>query len=88
MTPDGTCSLKEKMTSELIEKVAVDLTGFWVVQICGRPHTFHALIVIDTVTNLVEIVRLDKKQSEHIARKYDQVWQSRYPWPITCLNDN
>ena len=37
--------------------------------------SFHALTVIDTVTNLVEITRLDRKTSEPIARKYNQVWQ-------------
>ena len=38
--------------SQPFEEVAVDLAGLWVVQIRGRPHIFHALTAIDTVTTL------------------------------------
>ena len=51
------------------EEVAIDLTGPWVVQIRrGRPHKFHALTVIDTVTNLVEIVRLDNNLTNRVCQ--------------------
>ena len=46
------------------EEVAVDLIGLWVVQIRGKSYEFNALTVIDTETNLVEIVRVDRKTSE------------------------
>ena len=36
----------------------------------------------------MEIVRLDNKTSEHITRKFEQVWQARYPWPSRCVHDN
>ncbi len=39
----------------------MDLIGPWVVQVCGNPHEFDALTVIDTVTNLVELIRKNKK---------------------------
>jgi hypothetical protein len=48
------------------EECTVDLIGPWTVQVCGRPYKFEALAVIDTVTNLVELVRIEKKDSDHI----------------------
>ena len=44
--------------------------------------------MIDTVSNLVELVRIDDKTSAHIAKKYAQVWLSRHPWPAQCIHDN
>ena len=79
---------ERELKSVPCEEVAVDLTGPWTVQTRGRPYTFNALAIIDTVTNLVEIVRIDKKTSQHVVRKYDQVWLSRYPWPDRCVHDN
>ena len=70
------------------EEVAVDITGPWVVQIRRRSHKFYTLTVIDTFTNLVEIVRLDNKTFEHVTRKFNQVWMSRYPWPDKCVHEN
>jgi hypothetical protein len=40
------------------------------------------------VSNLVELVRIDEKMSAHMARKYAQVWLSRYPWPECCVHNN
>ena len=67
---------------------AVDLIGPWVVQVNGKPYEFNALTAIDTVSNLVELVRIDNKTSEHIARLYAQLWLARYPWPERCVHDN
>ncbi len=52
----------------------MDLIGPWTVQVRGIPHTIDALTVIDTVTNLVEIIRIDCKNSNHIMRKFAQFW--------------
>ena len=70
------------------EEVAVDLIGPWLVQVRGKPCEFNALTAIDTVTNLVEIVRIDNRTSEHITTKFAQVWMARYPWPKRCVHDN
>jgi hypothetical protein len=64
----------------------VDLIGPWIVQVRGIPHQFDALTAIDTVTNLVEIVRIDSKESDHIARKFAQCWLTRYPGPQRCIH--
>ena len=67
---------------------AVDLIGPWVIQVQGKPLEFNALTAIDTVTNLVELVRIDNKTSDHIARQFAQLWLARYPWPERCVHDN
>jgi transposase InsO family protein len=69
------------------EECAVDLIGPWIVQVRGNPYEFSALTAIDTVTNLVELIRVDDKYSETIARKYAQCWFSCYPWPQRCVHD-
>jgi hypothetical protein len=71
------------------KNVPVDLIGRpWIIQVCNKPYEFNALTVIDTVSNLVELVRIDEKTLAHVARKYTQVWLSRYPWPKCCVHDN
>ncbi len=63
------------------EECAMDLIGPWVVQVRSNPYEFDALTVINTVTNLVELIRVDKKTSDIVPRKYAQCWLSHYPWP-------
>jgi hypothetical protein len=41
------------------QDVAVDLLGPWTLSIGNKKLKFHALTIIDTVTNLVEIIRID-----------------------------
>ena len=41
--------------------IAVDLIGPWTLQVSNQKVTFNALTIIDLVTNLVELVRLDNK---------------------------
>ncbi len=69
------------------KECAVDLVGPWTVQVRGRPYKFEALTVIDTVTNLVKLVRIEKKNSDHIMQKLVQCWLMRYPWPQRCIHD-
>ncbi len=65
------------------EECAVDLIGPWIVQVRGTPHQFEVLTAIDTVTNLVEIVKIDSKDSDHIARKFDLLPMATtlHTWP-------
>ena len=68
-------------------EVAVDLIGPWTLQIQGEDYTFQALTIIDMVTNLVEITRLESKSSEHVAMQFNNHWLARYPHPIHCIHD-
>jgi hypothetical protein len=45
---------------------ATDLLGPWIGQVRGRPYEFDALTGIDTVTNSVELIRVDDKTSDTI----------------------
>ena len=69
-------------------EVAIDLIGPWKLELNGREYEFNALTCIDTVTNLVELIRVDKKTASHIRSKFEQVWLARYPWPQRCVHDN
>jgi hypothetical protein len=79
---------RAQVTFSTIQRIAVDLIGPWIIQVCNKPYEFNALTVIDTVTNLVELVRIDEKTLAHMARKYSLVWSSRYPWPECCVHNN
>ena len=48
---------------------------------------FIALTIIDPVTNLVELVRLENKTSAHVARQFENTWLARYPLPQKCVHD-
>ena len=67
--------------------VAVDLIGPWILTIGDTQHEFHALTVIDTVTNLTEIVRLQNKTAAHVALHFVNTWLLRYPRPVLCIHD-
>lgn len=67
--------------------VAVDLVGPWPLTIGGYEHKFMALTIIDMVTNLVELVRLENKTSAHVALQFENTWLSRYPKPLHCIHD-
>jgi hypothetical protein len=66
--------------------VAVDLVGPWTLTIGGYEHKFMALTIIYMVTNLVELVRLDNKTSEHVAVHFENTWLSSYPKPLHCTS--
>ena len=38
-----------------------------------------ALTIIDTASNLVELVRIKSKTSENVARRFHNTWLARYP---------
>ncbi len=63
----------------------MDLIGPWIVQVRGRPYEFDALTCIGTVTNLVELIRVDDKTSDtsqgdmhnvgyHVIRGHNNVY--------------
>jgi hypothetical protein len=68
-------------------EIAVDLIGPWTLEVANQRVTFHALTIIDLVTNLVEVVRLDNKTSAHVAMQFVNTWLARYPKPTSCVFD-
>ncbi len=63
---------EREVHSILFEECAVDLMWPWTLQVRGRPYEFDALTVIDTVTNLVELVEIARKDLDHIMQKFMQ----------------
>ena len=68
-------------------EVAVDLIGPWQLQIANQDFEFSALTMIDMVTNLAEVVRIENKTSDHVAMQFENTWLSRYPRPMFCIYD-
>ena len=68
-------------------EIAVDSIGPWTLEVQGHFIEFRALTVIDTVTNLVEIVRLDNSSASNAALKFQNTWLARYPKPMQCIYD-
>ncbi len=62
---------EHKLRSVPFKECADDLIGPWTIQVHNRPYKFNALTVIDTVSNLVELVRIDKK--------HWHTWQENMP---------
>jgi hypothetical protein len=57
-----------KVRSIPFEECAMDQIGPRTVQVRGNPFEFEALSVIDTVTNLVKLIRINDKRSQTVAR--------------------
>ena len=68
-------------------EIACDLIGPWKLDVGNQRRTFSALTIIDTVTNLVEVVRLDNHSAAHVALHFENTWLSRYPKPVSCIYD-
>ena len=67
---------------------AVDCLGPWTIEVNGQQCELKALRCTDTVTNLVELIRLDNKTSAHCRDKITRAWIDRYPLPERCIHDN
>ena len=59
---------EREIRSEPFEEVAVDLIGTWKIPIRNKTYEFKALTCIDTVTNLVELVRVENKTAAHVSK--------------------
>ncbi len=78
---------EQKVSSIPFEECATDLIGPWTIQVHGNPYKFKAITVIDTVLNLVKLIRIDDKRSKTVAKKIAQCWLMRYLWPQRCVHD-
>ena len=67
--------------------VAVDLIGPWTIEVAGQEIVYNALTVIDLVTNLVEVIRIQNKTAAHIGLLFENHWLSRYPLPSSVIYD-
>eukprot|EP00573_Skeletonema_grethae_P000322 CAMPEP_0201689056 /NCGR_PEP_ID=MMETSP0578-20130828/2716_1 /ASSEMBLY_ACC=CAM_ASM_000663 /TAXON_ID=267565 /ORGANISM="Skeletonema grethea, Strain CCMP 1804" /LENGTH=792 /DNA_ID=CAMNT_0048173573 /DNA_START=167 /DNA_END=2545 /DNA_ORIENTATION=+ len=68
----------------------VDLIGPWYVSTSGRSgksYEFYALTAIDRSTGYPDGIMIKRKTSENVARKFNELWLSRYPRPEVCAHD-
>jgi len=68
-------------------EVAVDTIGPWPVTIDGVEHKLYAVTIIDTVTNLTELVQVATPNSTLAARAMETGWLHRYPRPVRVIHD-
>ena len=68
-------------------EVAVDTIGPWTVSIQGQEVRFYAVTLVDTVTNLVELVRIDTPSARNAATATETGWLFRYPRPVRMVHD-
>eukprot|EP00957_Ditylum_brightwellii_P106665 8137399-Ditylum_brightwellii.AAC.2 len=57
-------------------EVATDLIGPWTIKINNEEIEFNALTCIDTVTNLMEMIRINNKTAAHVAQQFENCWIS------------
>jgi hypothetical protein len=68
--------------------VAVNSIGDWVIKIPGHNDVkFQALMIIDPITNLTEILCLDLHSSHDAAQQFTNTWLARYLHPMECVFD-
>ena len=58
------------MQAAPFEIFVVDLIGPWSVKVNGRLVEYKALTIIDTVTNLVDLIRTDCKEVTQVRAKF------------------
>ena len=59
----------------------------WTLKVAGQELRFLALTIIDTVTNLIELVHIHAPNAAHIALLFENTWLVRYPRPSHCIHD-
>jgi hypothetical protein len=52
----------------------------------GTIHA-HALTMIDTISMLLEIKRIENKTSAHITMLFENEWLSHYPRPLRVIHN-
>jgi hypothetical protein len=67
--------------------VAVDMIGPWTLEVGDRKEKFSALTIIDLVTNLMEIVRVNNKTTAAITAHFVNTWLACYPKPMSFVHD-
>ena len=77
------------------EVVHLDMVGPWTIKIklTGKrkkriTHTVQALTMVDGAINWLEIAEAPTKESEAIAKMFDNEWLCRYPRPRKAVHDN
>ena len=71
-------------------EVAIDTIGPWEIPIQRGNNAlckFYALTIIDTVTNLAELIRVPNTSARAAAAAFETGWLLRYPRPVRLIHD-
>ena len=82
----GELPLREAQLSHW-QEIAVNLIGLWSINANKVNLTLNALSIIDTVTNLAELIHISSKSSAHVDLQLENAWLSRYPRPQFLIHD-
>ena len=66
----------------------VDLIGPWQLKSQGVAAKFWAMTIVDPVTDLVEIARVNSTKSAENAHKFKNAWLAWHPKPEKVVTDN
>jgi hypothetical protein len=55
-------------------ETVVDMIGPWEIKVNGEVYKFCALTIIDTVTNLTELIRMLSTKAREAANKLETTW--------------
>ena len=69
------------------QEIQCDSIGPWKVELRARTLTFHAMTMIDTCTNLVEIKHTLSTTAEEGAHAVETGWLLHYPRPLKIITD-
>jgi transposase InsO family protein len=68
-------------------EIAIDTVGPWKVMVDGQEVNFYATTIIDTATNLTELVRIKAPTAKRTAYAVETGWLLRYPRPVRIIHD-
>ena len=68
-------------------EIAIDTTGQWTVVINGTLTPLYAVTIIDTVTNLTELISVTSPKAKLAATALEQGWLHHYPRMVRCIHD-
>eukprot|EP00957_Ditylum_brightwellii_P133899 10210724-Ditylum_brightwellii.AAC.1 len=69
-------------------KNAIDQIRPWRIKSRGEEIEFNALMCIDVVSNLVEMIRVESKTAEYVAQQYENCWLPCYHCPVKISHSN
>jgi transposase InsO family protein len=67
--------------------VAIDTIGPWTIEVQGQAVQFYATTIIDTVTNLTELIRIQTPSAVNSAYAFELGWLLKYPRPMKVIHD-
>jgi len=69
------------------QEITVNLIGPWKINVNEMDLTLNMLLIIDTVTNLAELIRISSNSTAHVSLQWENAWLLHYPRPQFFIHD-